>query len=58
MVTLINDYWCPFYYSNKYKNSTTKMISRKFYLITKNKEMIEKLILNAEKIEKLYPRNW
>ena len=42
------------FYNNKYKNSTTKMISKKFYLITKNKEMIEKLIINTEKSRKFF----
>ena len=41
-----------FYYNNKYTNSTTKMISKNFYLITKNKELTEKLILNVEKSRK------
>ena len=38
-----------FYYNNKCKYSTTKMTPREFQPNFKNKEMIEKVIINTEK---------
>ena len=37
------------YYNNKFKHSTTKMTPREVLFNYKNKEMIEKVIINTEK---------
>ena len=52
MFISINDYWFPFYYNNKYKHSATKMTPREVLFNYKNKEMIEKEIINTEKSKK------
>ena len=41
-----------FYYNNKCKHSTTKMTPREVLFNFKNKEIIEKVIINAEKSRK------
>ena len=41
-----------FYYNNKCKHSKTKMTPREVLFYCKNKEMIEKLIINTEKSRK------
>ena len=41
-----------FYYNNKCKHSTTKMAPRGFLFNYKNKEIIEKVIINIEKSRK------
>ena len=38
-----------FYYNNKCKHSTTKITPREVLFNYKNKEMIEKVIINTEK---------
>ena len=48
-----------FYYNNKYNHSTTKITLREILFNYKNKEIIEKLIINIEKsmknfIQKIY----
>ena len=43
-----------FYYYNKCKHSTTKMTLREVLFNYKNKEMIEKLIINTEKFRKFF----
>ena len=48
MFISINDYWFSFFYNNKCKHSTTKMILREVLFNYKNKEMIEKVIINTE----------
>ena len=52
MVTSINDCGCHFYYNNKYKNSTALMKPKEVLFNYKNKEMIEKVIINTEKSRK------
>ena len=47
-----------FYYNNKCKHSTTKMTSREVLFNYKNKEMIEKVIINTEKSMKIFIKNW
>ena len=47
---MINDF--PFYYNNKCKHSTTKMTPREVLFNYKNKEIIEKVIINTEKFGK------
>ena len=41
-----------FYYNNKCKHSTTKITPREVLFNYKNKEMIEKVIINTEKSRK------
>ena len=41
-----------FYYNNKCKHSTTKMTPREVLFNYKNKEIIEKVIINTEKSRK------
>ena len=43
-----------FYYNNKYKHSTTKKTSREVIFNCKNKEMIEKVIINTDKSRKIF----
>ena len=42
------------FYYNKCKNSTTKMTLREVLVNYKNKEMIEKVIINTEKSRKIF----
>ena len=43
-----------FYYNNKCKHLTTKMTLREVLFNYKNKEIIEKLIINTEKFRKIF----
>ena len=47
-----------FYYNNKYKHSTIKITLKEILFNYKNKDIIEKLIINREVEEKLYPKFW
>ena len=47
-----------FYYNNKYKHSTIKITRKEILYNYKNKDIIEKLIINREVKEKLYPKIW
>ena len=42
-----------FYYNNKFKHSTIKMTPREVLFNYKNKEMIEKVIINTGKSRKI-----
>ena len=50
LLLMITDFL--FYYNNKCKNSTTKMTPRGVLFNYKNKEIIEKVIINTEKSRK------
>ena len=54
MFTSINDTDFHFYYNNKCKHSTTKMTPREVIFNYKNKEIIEKVIINIEKSRKIF----
>ena len=54
MFTFINDTDFNFYKNNKCKHSTTKMTQREVLINYKNKEMLEKVIINTEKSEKIF----